>query len=89
MARLGSEKRPVVLRVRNEERAQEVTEICYENGWHYIIGIEPYETEDIRDLEKLLGLSDGPIKASDKPGRNDPCVCGSGKKYKKCCGKPT
>ena len=21
-----------------------------------------------------------------KPGRNDPCVCGSGKKYKKCCG---
>lgn len=23
----------------------------------------------------------------DKVGRNDPCVCGSGKKYKKCCGK--
>ena len=22
-----------------------------------------------------------------KIGRNDPCVCGSGKKYKKCCGK--
>ncbi len=21
-----------------------------------------------------------------KPGRNDPCSCGSGKKYKKCCG---
>jgi uncharacterized protein YecA (UPF0149 family) len=21
------------------------------------------------------------------PGRNDPCPCGSGKKYKKCCGK--
>ncbi|RYF07763.1 MAG: hypothetical protein EOO31_05340, partial [Comamonadaceae bacterium] len=20
------------------------------------------------------------------PGRNDPCSCGSGKKYKKCCG---
>jgi len=26
-----------------------------------------------------------PIKAEDKPGRNDPCPCGSGKKYKKCC----
>ncbi len=26
-----------------------------------------------------------PISA--KPGRNDPCSCGSGKKYKKCCGK--
>ena len=24
-----------------------------------------------------------------KIGRNDPCPCGSGKKYKRCCGKPT
>ena len=24
---------------------------------------------------------------SEKVGRNDPCPCGSGKKYKKCCGK--
>ncbi|MBM6583917.1 UPF0149 family protein [Microvirga sp. BT689] len=24
-----------------------------------------------------------------KTGRNDPCPCGSGKKYKRCCGKPT
>ncbi len=27
-----------------------------------------------------------PIKADKKVGRNDPCPCGSGKKYKKCCG---
>lgn len=26
-------------------------------------------------------------RQSDKVGRNDPCPCGSGKKYKKCCGK--
>ncbi|MBR5307978.1 MAG: preprotein translocase subunit SecA [Clostridia bacterium] len=26
------------------------------------------------------------LKASEKIGRNDPCPCGSGKKYKKCCG---
>ena len=37
-------------------------------------------------------LSDGPrqprrVKASEKVGRNDPCPCGSGKKYKQCCGK--
>ncbi len=25
--------------------------------------------------------------AKKKPGRNDPCPCGSGKKYKKCCGR--
>jgi uncharacterized protein YecA (UPF0149 family) len=29
-----------------------------------------------------------PIKAEgEEIGRNDPCPCGSGKKYKKCCGK--
>jgi len=27
-----------------------------------------------------------PAKSSEKVGRNDPCPCGSGKKYKKCCG---
>lgn len=27
------------------------------------------------------------FKAAPKIGRNDPCPCGSGKKYKKCCGK--
>ena len=27
------------------------------------------------------------INASPKTGRNDPCPCGSGKKYKKCCGR--
>jgi hypothetical protein len=29
----------------------------------------------------------GPIVAKKKIGRNEPCPCGSGKKYKKCCGK--
>ncbi len=27
------------------------------------------------------------FKKESQPGRNDPCPCGSGKKYKKCCGK--
>ncbi len=27
-----------------------------------------------------------PARAVEKPGRNDPCSCGSGKKYKRCCG---
>jgi len=27
-----------------------------------------------------------PVTAGPKVGRNDPCPCGSGKKYKKCCG---
>ncbi|MCS7164484.1 MAG: preprotein translocase subunit SecA [Thermodesulfovibrio sp.] len=41
-----------------------------------------------------INRSDGdspkePIKKPYKIGRNDPCPCGSGKKYKKCCGKTT
>jgi len=35
-------------------------------------------------------IPDAPVeqaRAQDTPGRNDPCPCGSGKKYKKCCGK--
>ena len=28
-----------------------------------------------------------PVTVNKKPGRNDPCPCGSGKKYKNCCGK--
>ncbi|MBC2714253.1 MAG: preprotein translocase subunit SecA [Desulfobacteraceae bacterium] len=34
------------------------------------------------------GLKKAPVvRDKDKVGRNDPCPCGSGKKYKKCCGK--
>ncbi|MBO4377675.1 MAG: SEC-C domain-containing protein, partial [Clostridia bacterium] len=29
----------------------------------------------------------GPVKVDKRPGRNDPCPCGSGKKYKNCCGR--
>jgi uncharacterized protein YecA (UPF0149 family) len=27
------------------------------------------------------------VKNENKVGRNEPCPCGSGRKYKKCCGK--
>ncbi|MCM8774015.1 MAG: preprotein translocase subunit SecA [Candidatus Omnitrophica bacterium] len=33
-----------------------------------------------------LSTAKGKIDNKDKVGRNDPCPCGSGKKYKKCCG---
>ena len=44
--------------------------------------------EDIRAL--LVDIQSGkgiPVKRDEpKVGRNDPCPCGSGKKYKRCCG---
>jgi len=44
--------------------------------------------EEIEAEEKLIKESKKveQLAAKSKPGRNDPCPCGSGKKYKKCCG---
>jgi uncharacterized protein YchJ len=41
------------------------------------------------EKEYLKPLPSGPLnipKSNKKVGRNEPCPCGSGKKYKKCCG---
>jgi SWIM/SEC-C metal-binding protein len=84
MPPLGSKKKPITLRVQNLNRANEVAAICDEHGWIYILGIEPDKSEDISDLERLLNPPKPQVKNFDI-GRNDPCYCGSGKKYKKCC----
>lgn len=36
---------------------------------------------------RTLREGPAPVKAAPKVGRNDPCPCGSGKKFKKCCGR--
>jgi uncharacterized protein len=41
---------------------------------------------DLRRIWKSLGPRVDPVRRADTPGRNDPCPCGSGKKYKKCHG---
>jgi preprotein translocase subunit SecA len=33
------------------------------------------------------GEDETPAQSGRKIGRNDPCPCGSGKKYKRCCGR--
>ena len=38
-------------------------------------------------VQFLPDLNKQTVIAEKKPGRNDPCLCGSGKKFKKCCGK--
>jgi len=35
----------------------------------------------------LAALHPTALTLPKKPGRNDSCPCGSGKKYKKCCGR--
>ncbi len=52
----------------------EVAEFVKEDDrWYFWDGTTPKIEQSVRKGPKL--------------GRNDPCVCGSGKKYKKCCGR--
>jgi len=85
MGNLGTEKQPAVARVKSQRRAEEILAICSKHGWKVIIGIEPNKPEDISDVERLLHPPEA-SKAQVKTGRNEPCPCGSGKKYKRCCG---
>ena len=47
----------------------------------------PQNASDETQVDKPIELPphQQPIKKTNPPGRNDPCPCGSGKKYKKCC----
>jgi hypothetical protein len=63
-------------------------------SYYSILGLEHPDLEvwkravlyrDHESLQETL-LTTVPIRNEHKIGRNDPCPCGSGKKYKKCCG---
>jgi len=51
------------------------------NEWSNI-----FDDEKRKQIKKDFNRSKIVVKG-EKVGRNDPCPCGSGKKYKKCCGK--
>lgn len=60
-----------------EEGIQEHQELSlfqkHEGKWYFVDSSDPTKKEPI-------------TRSEPKVGRNDPCPCGSGKKYKKCCG---
>ncbi|PKM78473.1 MAG: hypothetical protein CVU90_01665 [Firmicutes bacterium HGW-Firmicutes-15] len=43
--------------------------------------------ELVAEKSNLIPFPSSQPTRNEKVGRNDPCPCGSGKKYKKCCGK--
>ena len=43
-------------------------------------------TRDMLDRHARYHWIGQPERAEKRPGRNEPCSCGSGKKYKRCCG---
>ncbi|MEJ2628312.1 MAG: SEC-C metal-binding domain-containing protein [bacterium] len=84
--KLGTEGNPAVIRVQTKTRMKELAKIFEKKGWKYSIEVDRNKPEDLTDL-KILQKRTKPIKSNKKIGRNDPCPCGSGKKYKNCCGK--
>ena len=57
-----------------------------------LFAIQPANREEeLRPEGPLIfmnrGEDEAPSRAGQKVGRNDPCPCGSGRKYKRCCGK--
>ena len=88
MAKLGSKKRPAVVRVATMHKAEQVVAFCEERGWQVIVGVEPDKPEDLSDLNHLLHASaEKPPapRAAPRIGRDDYCPCRSGKKFKNCC----
>jgi uncharacterized protein YecA (UPF0149 family) len=44
-----------------------------------------FDAETLKNLTKEAKNMHTVVRAEKKVGRNDPCPCGSGKKYKHCC----
>ena len=92
-----AQKNPVVeYRIEGFAMFDEMIESIKEDTLRMIMNVRlkkeekvPIKREQVmKPVEPNAGASSQPVKKSQnkKVGRNDPCPCGSGKKYKKCCG---
>jgi uncharacterized protein len=50
------------------------------------VGAAIWAVYELRQLWRSMGPRIDPVRKAATPGRNDPCPCGSGKKFKKCHG---
>ncbi len=75
-----------ILFQRNQLKPKQFLNIAHKAKKHL-----PEELKSVIDIEELMTpweVQDLTVRhESPKVGRNDPCPCGSGKKYKKCCGR--
>lgn len=76
------------------EMFQEMIRSIQEDTLRYLFRVQITRAPERRQTTYNLSYShsDGaekaqPVRRQKKIGRNDPCPCGSGKKYKKCCGR--
>ncbi|MGB0466579.1 MAG: PBPRA1643 family SWIM/SEC-C metal-binding motif protein [Pontibacterium sp.] len=81
----GTEDFPLTLTVASDERKVEIEAILKDHSLFATIEVNADKLENITELESCLHKPKTQVLEAT-PGRNDPCACGSGKKYKKCCG---
>ena len=82
-----------IVALTENDRGQATTSMFAEDGPPSVSDqrLDDYATAiwgvyDLRQLWKSLGPRVETVRKAPEPGRNDPCPCGSGKKYKKCHG---
>jgi uncharacterized protein YecA (UPF0149 family) len=49
---------------------------------------DEWDEEPLLDEDGAWSPGEPVVTRAPHVGRNDPCLCGSGKKFKKCCGRP-
>ena len=83
----GSKKHPLKLVVTCEARKKEVEALVEEAQLHADITLDSSNgaVESIGELTAILSKGSTIKKQAKTPSRNDPCSCGSGLKFKKCC----
>lgn len=91
---LGNEDPVRAYQVEGYDMFEEMTESIQEDTVKMLMRVKPQEKMQRKEVARITGMSGGDLGAKPQPivkkekkvGRNDPCPCGSGKKYKKCCG---
>lgn len=83
--KLGTKSNPLMLVVNSVEREAEINSQLTELNLYADIRVDADAQENLLELE---AAQNRPVTQvfEKTPQRNDPCSCGSGKKYKKCCG---
>ncbi|AXY03698.1 zinc chelation protein SecC (plasmid) [Vibrio alfacsensis] len=80
----GTAEAPITVTVQSDERKAAIEAILEEKSIIATIIVDANQEENTVELDTLLNKPSTTV--FDKtPNRNDPCTCGSGKKYKKCC----
>jgi SWIM/SEC-C metal-binding protein len=80
----GTEGAPINIVVPTELRKDEIATIAQEHSIIANITVDESQDENTIELDTLLNKAK-PTVFEKRLNRNDPCNCGSGKKYKKCC----